>query len=101
MSVGICRYSGGGMMQCPEAVFDDGIFDLTLIDKISKIKVLMNIPRLYSGSFVHNKEVHQFKGNYIEIEAGKELLLEVDGEVVGAGNALLTLLPKELKVLKL
>lgn len=99
LAVGICNYSGGGMKQCPDASYNDGILDLTLIEKINKWKVVFNIPRLYSGSFVKNKEVHQFKGQYIEIKANENTLLEVDGEVIGTGTAEFSLLPSVLKVL--
>jgi diacylglycerol kinase (ATP) len=99
LAVGICNYSGGGMKQCPDASYNDGILDLTLIEKINKWKVVFNILRLYSGSFVKNKEVHQYKGQYIEIKTNENTLLEVDGEVIGSGTAEFSLLPSVLKVL--
>jgi len=43
MSVGLCSYNGGGMMQLPFAKSDDGLFDVTIIRKVSRIKVLRNI----------------------------------------------------------
>ena len=30
LSVGNCRYNGGGMMMMPNAIPDDGIFDITV-----------------------------------------------------------------------
>ena len=99
LAVGICNYSGGGMKQCPDASYNDGILDLTLIEKINKWKVVFNIPGLYSGSFVKNREVHQFRGQYIEIKANENTLLEVDGEVIGSGTAEFSLLPSVLKIL--
>lgn len=98
-SAGICRYSGAEMLQCPDASYNDGLLDLTLIDKISKFKVIMNLPRLFSGTFVKNKEVYQFKGKYIEIVTAKDTLLEVDGEVIGNGSCEISILPLELRVL--
>jgi YegS/Rv2252/BmrU family lipid kinase len=99
LSVGICRFSGAGMLQCPNALYDDGLLDLTLIDKISKMKVLLNIPGLFSGKFVKNKEVHQFRAKHIEITASSKMLLEVDGEIIGSGSCEITILPAMLRVL--
>ena len=99
LSVGICKYSGAGMLQCPDAIYDDGLLELTLIDKISKMKVVFNIPKLFNGKFVRNKEVHQFKGHHIDIFTTKKTLLEIDGEVIGEGSAHFSILPKQLKVL--
>ena len=35
MNVGICKYNGGGMIAVPGAVPDDGLFDLTVINRMS------------------------------------------------------------------
>lgn len=101
LSVGICKYSGGGMLQCPDAIYDDGLLDLTVIDKMSKLTILINIPKLFNGRFVKNQKVHQFRGHSIDIIATKDNLLEVDGEVIGSGSAVFQILPKQLKVLGL
>lgn len=99
LSAGICIYCGAGMKQCPDASYNDGQLDITLIEKISKLKVIANIPALFSGKFVNNKEVHQLRGKYIEIANHKETLLEVDGEVLGSGSCVLSVLPESLRVL--
>lgn len=99
LSAGICIYCGAGMKQCPDASFNDGQLDVTLIEKISKLKVIANIPSLFNGKFVKNKEVHQYRGKYIEITNDKETLLEVDGEVIGSGSCEFTILQEGLKVL--
>ena len=36
-TVGIGKYNGGGMIQTPDAVADDGLFDLTTIRRISRL----------------------------------------------------------------
>jgi diacylglycerol kinase (ATP) len=99
LSAGICIFSGAGMKQCPQAIYNDGLIDITLIEKISKFKVIRNVPALFSGKFVKNKEVHQFRGKYIEIANDSETLLEVDGEVIGKGSCQIMILPLALRVL--
>lgn len=99
LSLGIGRFHGNGMQQCPDAHYDDGVFDLTLIQKISPWKVVMNIRRLYSGRFVEQAEVLQFKGQSIELKSSEGLLIEVDGELLGSGTATFSILPAQLKIL--
>lgn len=101
MSIGICSYNGGGMMQLPFAVPDDGLFDVTLIKKTTRLKVVRNIKNLYDGSFVKMKEVETFTGNQFTIAAvpPKSVFLETDGESLGHSPLNFTLLPLAVKVI--
>lgn len=98
LTVGICKYNGGGMMPCPNAIIDDGLLDLTLIRDLSKATVVANIPRLFNGKFVKNKAVEQYRAKLVEVKTSSDNLLETDGEVIGAGNARFSLLPLALNV---
>ena len=101
MSVGLCSYNGGGMMQLPFAKSDDGLFDVTIIRKVSRIKVLRNIKNLYDGSFVKIKEVETFTGKQFTITAmpPRSVFLETDGESLGHSPLNFTLLPLAVKVI--
>ena len=85
MSIGICKYNGAGMMQLPFAVPDDGIFDVTVIRKTSKYRIVKNIKNLYDGSFLNMPEVVTFKGRKFSIMSTPrdKLYLETDGESLG------------------
>jgi YegS/Rv2252/BmrU family lipid kinase len=83
LSVGIGKFNGGGMMQLPDAIADDGLFDLTIIRKISKLDVVKNIKNLYDGSFTRHPSVKTYKARKIKVEAGQNFYLEVDGESLG------------------
>jgi diacylglycerol kinase (ATP) len=98
LAIGICKFNGGGMKQCPEALHDDGLFDMTIINELPKWVVIANFPRIFTGGFVKIKYVEQFRASRIEISAGPETLLEVDGENIGQGNATFTTLRKALRV---
>ena len=78
LSVGICKYNGGGMMQAPDARPDDGLLDLTVIKKLSKLAVLRNVPKLFDGSFTHLPMVFTGQGKKVDIKADG-LLIEADG----------------------
>ncbi len=101
LSIGICKYNGGGMMQLPYAISNDGLFDVTLIKKTSKFTVMRNIKNLYDGSFVNMKEVETFTGKEFVIEATppSKLFLETDGESLGHSPLLFEIVPSSVKLI--
>jgi YegS/Rv2252/BmrU family lipid kinase len=98
MNVGICKYNGGGMMQAPHAVADDGLLALTIIRKVSKLKVIRSVKMLYDGSFVKLPEVSTHKGRLIKVSSEREILLEADGETLGKGPFEFSIIPAALRV---
>jgi lipid kinase, YegS/Rv2252/BmrU family len=86
ISAGIGRYTGGGIMQTPHAIPDDGIFDLTVIRKVPLLKIAANVKDLYNGKFVDNlKEISCFRGKKIHMVSIPEhtIHIETDGETLG------------------
>ncbi len=98
MNVGICKYSGGGMKQVPDAIPDDGLFDVTYIKKVSKTDVLRNVSKLYDGSFIEHPRIETFRGKEITVETSPPVDLEVDGESVGQSPFRFSILPRSLRV---
>lgn len=101
MSIGICKFNGAGMMQLPHAIPDDGLFDVTIIKKTSKLKVIRNIKNLYDGSFIKMKEVETFTGRNFTIRSKPEhkLFLETDGESLGSSPLDFEVIPKAVKLI--
>lgn len=99
VALGNGRYCGGGMMETPKAVIDDGLLDLTVVKKLWKGKFLFATKRLFDGTVLDMKEVlHTRAKNTIEIEATPASFMEVDGEPVGCSPAKCTLIPAAVKV---
>ena len=102
LSLGNCRYTGGGFMQTPKALPDDGCLDLTIIRNIPIFKAIRNIPNLYNGSFVDKlKEVSSYRGKKIIIESknNKTLPIETDGEILGNAPFEFSVIPQALQVI--
>lgn len=97
-AIGICKFNGGGMKQCPDAIIDDGLFDFTLIGDLTKWEVIRNIPGLFSGKFVSHPAVQQLRASEISVECDSPIMLEVDGENIGTAPATFHLLPGRLQV---
>lgn len=100
LSIGICKFNGGGMMQLPNALPDDGLFDVTLIEKTTKVRVIRNIKNLYDGSFIKLEEVKTFTGSKFTIRANppEKLNLETDGESLGHSPLDFEVIPKAIRL---
>lgn len=98
MSVGICQYNGGGMKQAPDALPDDGLFDLTLIKPIGKFKIIRNIIKLFDGSFTRLPEVSTFRSSKIIIHSEPPMFMEADGESLGHTPFVFNILRQSLNV---
>ncbi len=83
MSVAICKFNGGGMMQAPNAIPDDGLFDVTVITRLSRMLVIRSVKKLYDGSFLKMPQVKTFRSQKVEIESDPIMFLETDGESLG------------------
>ena len=87
IAVGIGQYNGNGMRQCPDAIPNDGLFDVVMIENVGIFKVLLNIKNLFEGAHVRKlKEVSMYRTNYLEINAKPFILGEVEGEMLTTGN---------------
>jgi diacylglycerol kinase (ATP) len=98
MNVGICKYSGGGMMQVPFAIPDDGLLDITLIKKAPKWMVIRYANKLYDGTLVNLDFVNTYKGKSVRIRATGKLYLEADGESLGNSPFVYEILPRSLRI---
>ena len=82
-TIGIGRYNGGGMLQTPDAVADDGLFDLTVIRRMSRLAVLLRFKVLFNGKIYKLRKTSLNRGRRIRIESSPEIAVEVDGEALG------------------
>ena len=94
------RYFGGGMKIAPEALIDDGLFDVVAVGDISALDVLANSYRLYLGTHLGMREVRHARARLVRAEPGEGAVvkLEVDGELAGRLPAEFELLPRALRI---
>ena len=99
LSTGICKYNGGGMQQLPMADPADGLFDLTIIRKVSILKVLMNVHKLFNGRLNTIREVSMHTARNIRVECNEDLMLECDGENIGQQPYSFEIIPQAVRVI--
>ncbi len=100
MSAGICKFNGGGMMQLPNAIPDDGLIDITVIKKVGLGTLLAQLRNLYTGQFIKHPKVATFRAQKVKIECKKgRFMMEADGESLGHAPFEVSLLPKALRII--
>ncbi len=98
MSLGIGKYCGGGMMQTPNAIPDDGLFDITVINKMKKREVIRNLKMLYDGTILEHPKIDGYTGKAVLIDAKKLIHLEADGETLGHSPVEFKIIPRSIHV---
>ena len=99
VSIGIGKYNGGGMMQAPGAVPDNGLFQVTIIRKIGLFGILRNLAGLYSGKYVNDYRVSTFQGRNISIMSAYNIAGEADGETLGDNKFEIDIFSQKLSVI--
>lgn len=86
------RYIGGGMNIFSLAEIDDGLLDVILIPRMSRMKIIRVFSRVYNGTVRLLPGVVYRQTTQVRITAAKALITELDGEIPGTT-------PVEIKVL--
>lgn len=72
---------GGGMLVCPAADINDGLFDVMVLHPISKLEFLKVFPRVFKGTHVSHPAVEIVRSKRITIVA--DAVAYADGERIG------------------
>jgi diacylglycerol kinase (ATP) len=92
------RYFGGGMMICPEAEPDDGLFDVLTIGDLTKRDLLLTLPKTYRGRHLPHPKAELLRGAVVEVDSETPLPLELDGEQPGTTPARFEIVPQALRL---
>ncbi|MBP8925024.1 MAG: diacylglycerol kinase family lipid kinase [Pseudomonadales bacterium] len=92
----IGRYLGGGMRVAPQAQFDDGLFELTVVRSMRLPRLLANLPRLALGNLAGSHLVSVARAASVSIEG--DTLIEADGELLGRTPANFRIIARAMRV---
>ena len=93
------KYGGGGMLSTPNADPTDGLFDVLIIDDLSKPDLLWSLPRVYRGTHLTHPKVTVKRARDIEIVSAEPMALQADGELLGELPARFQVLPAALNII--
>lgn len=70
---------GGGMLVCPDAELDDGLLDVMIVDKISKLEFLKVFPKVYTGAHKDHPAVSIHRARTVRLST-PGIVAYADGE---------------------
>lgn len=99
IAIGNGCYHGGGMHPCPRAVLDDGLLEVTTIDRLNWFELIRDLRILYSENVYVHPKVRHFRAKRVVAESDEITRIEVDGEALGRLPLEATVLPRALGLL--
>ena len=82
ISVGNGKFHGGLFSLTPRAQIDDGLLDICVIKKISRLKRFFNVQKAIRGTHIFLKETQIFTADSFSIYSKTPFHIHVDGEFV-------------------
>lgn len=94
------RYEGGGFKFCPDAVADDGIFDIcSAANVLPKWVILLVLPTAFIGKHFAFPGINPYRAKTIKIKSSAPVWIHTDGEVLRMDDNLkITCMQKALKI---
>lgn len=81
VAIGNGKSYGGGMNICPQAQLHDGLFDVVILEPVSKIEFIKTFPKVYSGAHISHPRVKTLRAKKVTITANA--VAYADGERIG------------------
>jgi len=100
IAAGNGKFNGGGLKQLPDAIFDDGLLDMTVIGNMPVWKMVVSLPKLQKGTHVMMQEVKTFRAKNIQILSTPPVYVDADGEFIGNTPLSLSLAKGKVQVLQ-
>jgi diacylglycerol kinase (ATP) len=96
--MGLGKYAGGGMMTTPNADPTDGLFDVLIVDNMTKSDLLCSLPRIYKGTHLTHPKVSVKRVKEIEVRSKLKICIQSDGDLIGEAPARFSVLPSALNL---
>ena len=88
------RLIAGGRIIAPEAVIDDGLLDVCVIEGMRAIEFVALARKVAGGEHVNDSRVRYLQARTVQIEFDRETLINTDGEVMSATRADYSVMPR-------
>ncbi|MBQ6841483.1 MAG: diacylglycerol kinase family lipid kinase [Bacilli bacterium] len=98
--IAICngRYYGGGFQIAPLASFDDDLFDIYFADKMGRIRLIGVLIKLVKAKHEKSKLVKKVKTTSIKLSSDKDMILNIDGEIIKLKKAEIRIVPNAVTI---
>lgn len=92
------KYYGGGYKVSPNSKYDDGVFDVFLVDRLNKVKMASIILSMKNAGHLKNPALKSFTTNKLVISADETFKANIDGEAIEANRFELEMIPSGFKI---
>ena len=96
-AIGNGKFCGGGFKSCPKAKLSDGLMDLCIINKVSRLNFIQLVGSYKDGTFLENKAAQKFirykQTDHFKMEFEEPIPICIDGEVSNAKTVEFTVVP--------
>ena len=79
-AVGNSRQYGGGIRITPDAKIDDGLLDLCIVHRTTRMELLKTLPKAYTGAHVRSAFVEMGRGREFHFDGEQVMAVYADGE---------------------
>lgn len=93
------RYTGSVFIMAPDAVIDDGFFDVVIARRVTRRKIIKLLPTIFKGTHVLDEKVDVYKARKISIKTDVPKKLIPDGELFGSTPIEITCLHQDIQFL--
>lgn len=101
ISIGNSRRTGGGFYVTPDAVMDDGLYDMAIADGLPRRRIMVLLPKVMMGTHTGDAALTFVRATQIRIASPSALPVHADGEMISYNADILdiTIQPGRLEVL--
>ena len=99
VAVGIGKTYAGGMKIVPDALPDDGLYDICVVESMGSLEALYHLPKVFTGSHTKLRQATMLRGRYVSIRSSAPVSLHMDGEVFVTDLMEFTLIPGGLRAI--
>ena len=88
---------GGGMRVTPDALIDDGFFDICLLKEAGRLEFLRAFPLVYAGKHKSHPKVEMLRARHVIVQSEPPLPVLIDGEVIGSTPVEFEIVPSAIE----
>ncbi len=90
---------GGGMFAAPDAELDDGLLDVVLSSRTSRLRFVRVLPKVFKGTHVDEPSIEIRRAREVRIDADRPFTVYADGDPIGELPVTVCAVPSALRVL--
>ncbi|MEO1288095.1 MAG: diacylglycerol kinase family protein [Chloroflexota bacterium] len=100
--IGNGKSTGQGILLAPDAILDDGLFDVVIGEQMPLWELVQVFPKIYAGTHIGHRRVHHQRAKHVKLisRTGKAIGMDLDGEASdGAMEIVYEVVPSAITML--